>query len=275
MTLDGDEDSRCVVDADDDDDTTIVDDDPLLFVDEQLGLEPPESSSKLTSGTTPMPFPEMTDLGGRKWCSNALSTGEADLAAGTIQGLIESKGAEIEKICIDNYQYFISSVSTLFTVKSYADKMKETIASLDTSVAQLGGGLVDKKRNLLQTKKMAANLDEAIDTLQACLWVLDVVNRVSEMVKERKCWSALRSLEDIQSMPPTSIAQTPFFHSRLVASDESERVVGSPSELKYQGIANLNWCYLPKILSPSISWPLAGSKEAERQNPSLTLNKVP
>ncbi|KAF9453043.1 exocyst complex component, sec15 subunit [Macrolepiota fuliginosa MF-IS2] len=133
----------------------------------------------------------------------------------TIQGLIESKDAEIEKICVDNYQDFISSVSTLFTVKSYTDKMKETIATLDTSVSQLGGGLVEKKRNLLQTKKTAANLDEAIDTLQACLRVLDVVNRVSEMVKEGKYWSALRSLEDIQSMPPTSISQTPFFQHLL------------------------------------------------------------
>ncbi|KXN89604.1 Exocyst complex component 6 [Leucoagaricus sp. SymC.cos] len=133
----------------------------------------------------------------------------------TIQGLIESKDAEIEKICVDNYQDFISSVSTLFTVKSYTDKMKENIATLDASVAQLGGGLVDKKRNLLQTKKTAANLDEAIDTLQACLRVLDIVNRVSEMVEEGKYWSALRSLEDIQSMPPTSISQTPFFQHLL------------------------------------------------------------
>lgn len=110
----------------------------------------------------------------------------------TLQGLVESKDAEIEKICVENYQDFISSVSTLFTVKSYTDKMKDTITALDTSVAQLGGGLVEKKRNLLQTKKTAANLDEAIDTLQVCLRVLDVVNRVSEMVKEGKYWSALR-----------------------------------------------------------------------------------
>ncbi|KAF8076584.1 rsec15 [Lyophyllum atratum] len=108
----------------------------------------------------------------------------------TVQGLIESKDAEIEKICGDNYQDFISSVSTLFTVKSYTDKMKENIQSLDTSVSQLGRGL-------------------AIDTLQACLRVLDVVNRVGEMIKEGKYWGALRSLEDIQSMPPTSLSQTP------------------------------------------------------------------
>ncbi|CAK5275482.1 unnamed protein product [Mycena citricolor] len=133
----------------------------------------------------------------------------------SVQGLVESKDAEIEKICADNYQDFISSVSTLFNVKNYTDKMKQTISSLDASVAQLGRGLVEKKRGLLQSKKTAANLDEAIDTLQACLRVLDVVNRVGEMVREGKYWSALRSLDEIQSMPPTSLSQTPFFQHLL------------------------------------------------------------
>ncbi|CAA7260029.1 unnamed protein product [Cyclocybe aegerita] len=143
------------------------------------------------------------------------TTRQQDAYLRTVQGLIDSKDAEIEKICSDNYQDFISSVSTLFTVKSYTDKMKENIASLDVSVAQLGGGLVEKKRALLQSKKTAANLDEAIDTLQACLRVLDVVDRVGDMIKEGKYWSALRSLEDIQSMPPTSLSQTPFFQYLL------------------------------------------------------------
>lgn len=110
----------------------------------------------------------------------------------TVQSLIDSKDAEIEKICSDNYNDFISSVSTLFSVKSYTNNMKENITSLDTSVAQLGGSLVEKKRALLQSKKTAANLDEAIDTLQACLRVLDVVDRVGEMIREGKYWSALR-----------------------------------------------------------------------------------
>jgi hypothetical protein len=101
-----------------------------------------------------------------------------------IQALIEGKDAEIEKICSDNYQDFISSVSTLFSIKSYTSKLKEKITTLDTSVSQVGRGLVEKKT--------AANLDEAIDTLQACLRILDVVNRVGEMVKEGKYWSALR-----------------------------------------------------------------------------------
>ncbi|KAF9649350.1 exocyst complex component sec15 subunit [Thelephora ganbajun] len=140
----------------------------------------------------------------------------------TLQGLIESKDAEIERICGENYRDFISSVSTLFSIKSHTTVLSNKISSLDASVSQVGHGLVEKKRALLQCKKTAANLDEAIDTLQACLRVLDVVHRVGEMVKERKYWSALRSLEDIQSMPPTSLSQTPLFQ-HLVSSLPSLR----------------------------------------------------
>ena len=83
-----------------------------------------------------------------------------------VQQLIDSKDAEIETICRDNYQEFISSVSTLFSIKSYTTNLREKIAALDASVSQVGRGLVEKKRTLLQSKKTAANLDEAIDTLR-------------------------------------------------------------------------------------------------------------
>ncbi|KAH8830374.1 rsec15 [Flagelloscypha sp. PMI_526] len=133
----------------------------------------------------------------------------------TLRALVDSKDSEIERICSENYQDFISSVSTLFSVKAYTDKMKENIASLDSSVSQLGKGLVEKKRNLLQNKKTANNLDEAIDTIQACLRVLDVVNRVGEMIQQGKYWSALRSLDEIQNMPATSLSQTAFYQYLL------------------------------------------------------------
>ena len=126
----------------------------------------------------------------------------------TLQALIESKDAEIEGICGDNYQEFISSVSTLFSIKSYTTNLRDKISTLDSSVSQVGKSLVEKKKALLQTKKTAANLDEAIDGLQACLRVLDVVNRVGEMIKEGKYWSALR-VRLLRCMCVVSVALTP------------------------------------------------------------------
>ncbi|KIY74221.1 exocyst complex subunit Sec15-like protein, partial [Cylindrobasidium torrendii FP15055 ss-10] len=133
----------------------------------------------------------------------------------TVNGLIDAKDQEIERICSENYRDFISSVTTLFTVKDYTENMKRNISNLDASVAQLGKGVVDKKRSLLASKKTAGNMDEAVDALQACLRVLDVVHRVGEMVKEGKYWSALRCIDDIQSLPPPMLLQTPFYQHLL------------------------------------------------------------
>ncbi|KIK29291.1 hypothetical protein PISMIDRAFT_27231 [Pisolithus microcarpus 441] len=132
-----------------------------------------------------------------------------------LQALVESKDSEIESICTENYQEFISSVSTLFTVKSYTTSLREKIATLDESVALLGKGLVAKKRALLQSKKTAGNLDEAVDTLQACLKLLDVVDRIGDMIREGRFWSALRSLEDIQATPLNALSQTPLYQHIL------------------------------------------------------------
>ena len=67
-------------------------------------------------------------------------------------------------------------------------------------------------------------MDDAIETLQTCLRLLDLVHRVGEMIREGKYWGALRvghcgvdnvlmkqSLEDLQHLPPPAISGTPFY----------------------------------------------------------------
>ncbi|ELU45514.1 rsec15 [Rhizoctonia solani AG-1 IA] len=132
----------------------------------------------------------------------------------TVKALIESKDADIEKICGDNYQDFAGSVSTLLTVRTYTVNLRDKINSLDQEVSQVGHGLASKKKALLKSKRTAGNLDEAIGTLQSCLRVLDMVNKVGEMIRDRKYWS---TLEEIRSLPFSSISQTPFLDHILAS----------------------------------------------------------
>jgi hypothetical protein len=70
--------------------------------------------------------------------------------------------------------------------------LRERVTLLDQSVTTVGRNLAMKKKELLQSKRTAANLDEAIDTLQGCLRILDLVKRVRDMIKDGRYWSALR-----------------------------------------------------------------------------------
>ncbi|KAF8341518.1 exocyst complex component, sec15 subunit [Cantharellus anzutake] len=140
----------------------------------------------------------------------------------TLKELTDSKDKEIMKICGENHQDFVSSVSTLLTVRSYTVNLRERIKSLDQSVTSIGRNLAAQKRELLQAKRTASNLDEAIDTLQGCLRILDLVKRVRDMIKEGRYFSALRSLGEIETLPPTALSNTPLY-THLLSSLPSLR----------------------------------------------------
>jgi hypothetical protein len=123
---------------------------------------------------------------------NIHATRQQDAYLRTLRNLAESKEAEIQQICGDNYQDFVSSVSTMLNVRSSTNNLRDRIISLDDSVDQAGRALAEKKKGLLKAKKAAMHLDEAIETLQACLRLLDLVNRIGELIKQGKYYSALR-----------------------------------------------------------------------------------
>jgi len=110
------------------------------------------------------------------------ATRQQDAFLRTLKGLEESKESEIQTICSDNYQDFVSSVSTLLKVRSSTDSLRNRITSLDDSVNQAGKALAEKKKALLRAKTTATNLDEAID----------LVNRIGELIRQQKYYSALR-----------------------------------------------------------------------------------
>lgn len=57
-----------------------------------------------------------------------------------------------------------------------------------------------KKRQLLETQRVGQNIDEAIETLEHCLRVLDISNRVEFLIEQKRYYTALRSLEELESI---------------------------------------------------------------------------
>ena len=49
-----------------------------------------------------------------------------------------------------------------------------------------------QKKALLDARRVGQNIDETIDTLQACLRVLDLATKVQNLINNAKYFSALR-----------------------------------------------------------------------------------
>ncbi|WVR07118.1 hypothetical protein IAU60_004159 [Kwoniella sp. DSM 27419] len=165
---------------------------------QQINLDPTSSNTENLEALAPL-------------IKSIQDTDSEQLYLRSLDKFVEEKEREIEKICEGNYEDFVSSVSTLLTIRQGTGHLRRRIGELDGQMGDVGRALGEKKRALLEQKKVARNMDDAIETLQTCLRLLDLVHRVGEMIREGKYWGALRSLEDLLHLPPPSISQTPFY----------------------------------------------------------------
>ncbi|KAF8929985.1 exocyst complex subunit Sec15-like-domain-containing protein [Dissophora ornata] len=123
---------------------------------------------------------------------------------------IRRKEMEIEKMCNSNYQEFVQSVDRLLKVRQGTVDLKDKIHTLNTDVQRSGTELTAKKRELIESKRILENIATAMDTLKTCINFLDLANRVNVQVENRKYYSALRIVDEIQVVHLRGVIQFEF-----------------------------------------------------------------
>ncbi|GAA5885896.1 hypothetical protein JCM3774_002257, partial [Rhodotorula dairenensis] len=140
---------------------------------------------------------------------------EAYLAA--LKDFVAEKQREIESVCATNYQDFVASVSALLRVRQGTVSLKHRVVELNDEVQKSGAGVAEKKKALLDARRVGQNIDETIDTLQACLRVLDVATKVQDLIQKSKYFSALRQLDDLQTVHLKPVLHYPFATQMLLS----------------------------------------------------------
>ncbi|GAA5981050.1 hypothetical protein JCM10908_003964 [Rhodotorula pacifica] len=140
---------------------------------------------------------------------------EAYFAA--LKAFVAEKESEIESVCANNYQDFVASVSALLRVRQGTVSLKHRVVELNDEVQKSGAGVAEKKKALLDARRVGQNIDETIDTLQACLRVLDVATKVQDLIHKAKYFSALRQLDDLQSTHLKPLLHYPFASQMLLS----------------------------------------------------------
>ncbi|KAJ3023401.1 hypothetical protein HKX48_003318 [Thoreauomyces humboldtii] len=127
-----------------------------------------------------------------------LQTGKEDVFGEQLSMFISKKEAEIEKMCTFHYQEFVQSVDQLLKVRQGTITLKDKILDLNEQMQASGSKIVSKKREIINNQHTLLNLELGVESLQSCLFVLDMANKVNASVENRKYYTALKMLEDLQ-----------------------------------------------------------------------------
>lgn len=94
----------------------------------------------------------------------------------------------------------MASIEQLDRVTAEAEGLKSMVLDLNSQMQKSGQILIDRRKKFLEAKTVRLNVDNAIEAVTACLQVLDVTNKVYELIRERRRFAALKSLDELQKI---------------------------------------------------------------------------
>ncbi|KAJ3411833.1 hypothetical protein HDV05_001675 [Chytridiales sp. JEL 0842] len=159
-------------------------------------------------------------------------TGKEDAFTEQLTEFIKKKEQEIERMCNFYYQEFVQSVDQLLKVRLGTVNLRSKIVQLNSEMQEAGSKIVEKvgaakflrppmfntcvqKKEIIDYRKILLNIETAMESLQTCLFVLDVANKVNSQIENKKYYSALRMLEDLQTVHLQNVTQFTFSKSML------------------------------------------------------------
>lgn len=119
----------------------------------------------------------------------------------------DERESDIEEMCNDNHQEFLTSVNQLQKVREGTANLTSEILGLNESIHASTETLAAQKRALVESRGVRQNIDQAREALKDCLEVLRVSNNVHDLLAKKNHYGALRSLDELQNVHLKEVAQ--------------------------------------------------------------------
>uniref|UniRef100_A0A8H7N407 Exocyst complex component SEC15 n=1 Tax=Bionectria ochroleuca TaxID=29856 RepID=A0A8H7N407_BIOOC len=156
----------------------------------------------------------------------------------------EEREADIERIGLTKHQEFLDSVSRLENVREGTVAVTEEILKLNQSIQSSTEKLAEQKRALVNTKAVRQNIADASSALTESLKILHAVNHAHDLVRKKRYYSALKSLEDLQNEHLVPILQNRYATQHRLADVIQKSIPASQKAISEAVMTDLNtWLY--------------------------------
>ncbi|KND92627.1 Exocyst complex component sec15 [Tolypocladium ophioglossoides CBS 100239] len=156
----------------------------------------------------------------------------------------EDREADIERNGLTKHEEFLDSVGRLQHVREGTVTLTAEILKLNQSIQASTEKLAEQKGALVNTKAIRQNIADATDALRDSVKVLHAVNHAHDLVRRKKYYSALKSLEDLQNEHLVPILQNRYATQHRLADVIQKSIPGSRKAISEAVMTDLNtWLF--------------------------------
>lgn len=156
----------------------------------------------------------------------------------------EDREADIERIGLTKHEEFLDSVGRLQVVREGTVSLTTEILALNQSIQASTEKLAEQKAALVNTKAVRQNIADAADALKESLKILHAVNHAHDLVRRKRYYSALKSLEDLQNEHLVPILQNRYATQHRLADVIQKSIPASQKAISEAVMTDLNtWLF--------------------------------
>ncbi|EAQ91433.1 hypothetical protein CHGG_03368 [Chaetomium globosum CBS 148.51] len=157
----------------------------------------------------------------------------------------EEREGDIERIGLTKHEEFLSSVNQLQKVREGTVALTAEILDLNQSIQASTEKLAEQKQGLVDTRGVRQNITDVSDALEESLKILHAVNNAHDLIRKKKYYAALKSLEDLQNEYLVPIIQNKFATQYKLADMIQKSIPASQKAISEAVMSDLNsWLFI-------------------------------
>ncbi|CAJ2506090.1 Uu.00g002200.m01.CDS01 [Anthostomella pinea] len=175
---------------------------------------------------------------------DATITSRSSALTQTLSQYADDRESEIERIGLTKHEEFLGSVNQLQNVRERTVTLTADILELNQSIQASTEKLAEQKQALVNTRAVRENISDVSDALKESLKILHAVNNAHELIRKKKYYGALKSLDDLQNEFLIPTIQNKYATQHRLADLIQKSIPASQKTISEAVMTDLNtWLY--------------------------------
>ncbi|KAK4238587.1 exocyst complex subunit Sec15-like-domain-containing protein [Achaetomium macrosporum] len=175
---------------------------------------------------------------------DASTSGRIGSLVQSLSQYAEDREGDIERIGLTKHEEFLSSVNQLQKVREGTVALTSEILDLNQSIQASTEKLAAQKQALVNTRGVRQNITEVSNALEESLKILHAVNNAHDLIRRKKYYAALKSLEDLQNEYLVPIIQNKYATQYKLADMIQKSIPASQKAISEAVMSDLNtWLF--------------------------------
>ncbi|KAH8165804.1 hypothetical protein CIB48_g2466 [Xylaria polymorpha] len=175
---------------------------------------------------------------------DATSTSRSSALTQNLSQYADDREVEIERIGLTKHEEFLGSVNQLQNVRERTVALTADILELNQSIQASTEKLAAQKQGLVNTRAVRENISDVSEALKESLKILHSVNNAHELIRKKKYYGALKSLDDLQNEFLIPIIQNQYATQHRLADLIQKSIPASQKTISEAVMTDLNtWLF--------------------------------